>query len=317
MPPFVFIPPPKICCKLWFPLTANLTNAMTPLLFHKYHGLGNDYLVCHHSVAARLSNEQIRILCHPHYGIGSDGLLIDSGDNINPTLRIINPDGSEAEKSGNGLRIYARYLFDIGRVGHLPFLVYTAGGDVQCQVDEDKHRVRVDMGRANFNPAALPALIDLPEALNYPLALAEETLSVSLVSMGNPHCVVPVTRLDLAQVHRLGPQIENHPLFPKRTNVQLVEVIDRQTLRIGIWERGAGFTLASGSSSCAAASVMRKLNRVDDNVSVQMPGGQLQISFSGDFHVRMRGPVHKIASLTLDEDCFIGGEEALRQGEKR
>lgn len=285
---------------------------MTPLLFHKYHGLGNDYLVCHRSVATQLTNEQIRILCHRHYGIGSDGLLIDSGDSVNPTLRIINPDGSEAEKSGNGLRIYARYLFDIGRVNHLPFWVYTAGGDVRCQVNEDKHQVQVDMGRANFNPAALPALVDLPEALNYPLSLAEETLSVSLVSMGNPHCVVPVAQLDLAQVHRLGPQIEHHPLFPKRTNVQLVEVIDRNTLRIGIWERGAGFTMASGSSSCAAASVMRKLNQVGDKVTVHMPGGQLQISFSDDFQVSMLGPVHKIASLTLDEDCFIGGESALR-----
>lgn len=285
---------------------------MMPLLFHKYHGLGNDYLVCHCSVAAQLTNEQIRILCHRHYGIGSDGLLIDNGDNINPTLRIINPDGSEAEKSGNGLRIYARYLFDIGRVNHLPFLVHTAGGDVRCQVNEDKHQIRVEMGRANFNPAALPALVDLPEALNYPLSLAEETLSVSLVSMGNPHCVVPVTRLDLAQVHRLGPQIEHHPLFPKRTNVQLVEVIDRNTLHIGIWERGAGFTMASGSSSCAAASVMRKMNQVNDKVTVHMPGGQLQISFSSDFQVTMLGPVHKIASLTLDKDCFIGGVDALR-----
>jgi len=93
---------------------------MTPLLFHKYHGLGNDYLVCHRSVAEQLSIEQIRTLCHRHYGLGSDGLLIDSGDQQNPTLRIINPDGSEAEKSGNGLRIYARYLFDIGRVGQVP-----------------------------------------------------------------------------------------------------------------------------------------------------------------------------------------------------
>lgn len=279
---------------------------MTPLLFHKYQGLGNDYLVCHHAVAEQLTLEQIRILCHRHYGPGSDGLLIDSGDQHHPTLRIINPDGSEAEKSGNGLRIYARYLFDLGRVGHQPFVVRTAGGEVQCQVHDDPHQITVDMGQANFNPQALPALLDLPEALNYPLALADETLSVSLVSMGNPHCVVPVETLDLAQVHRLGPQIENHPLFPKRTNVQFVEVVDRNTLRIGIWERGAGFTMASGSSSCAAASVMRKTGRVDDKVIVNMPGGQLHISFSDDFQVSMRGPVHKIASLTLDDDCFAG-----------
>jgi diaminopimelate epimerase len=285
---------------------------MTPLLFHKYHGLGNDYLVCHRSVAEQLNNDQIRVLCHRHYGVGSDGLLVDSGDRINPTLRIINPDGSEAEKSGNGLRIYARYLFDSGRVSNQPFLVHTAGGDVHCRVHEDPHLITVDMGQANFNPSALPALLDQSEALNYPLKLADGTQWVSLVSMGNPHCVVRVDKLDLSQVHRLGPQIENHPLFPNRTNVQLVEVVDRKTLRIGIWERGAGYTMASGSSSCAAASVMRRLNLVDNNVDVNMPGGQLQISFNDDFYVTMCGPVHKVASLTLDEDCFIGGLEALR-----
>ncbi len=283
---------------------------MTSLLFHKYHGLGNDYLVCHRSVAEQLSTEQIRILCHRHYGVGSDGLLIDSGDQHQPTLRIINPDGSEAEKSGSGLRIYARYLFDIGRVGHEPFLVHTAGGDVRCRVHDDPHQITVEMGQANFSPAALPALIDQPEVLNHPLKMADETILVSLVSMGNPHCVVLVDKLDLALVHRLGPQIENHPVFPKRTNVQLVEVVDRTTLRIGIWERGAGFTMASGSSSCAAASVMRKLDRVDNWVSVNMPGGQLQISFDDNFQVSMSGPVHKIASLTLDEDCFAGGKVA-------
>lgn len=101
--------------------SARRPHTMTPLHFHKYHGLGNDYLVCHRAVADQLSNAHIRILCHRHYGVGSDGLLIDSGDRTHPTLRIINPDGSEAEKSGNGLRIYARYLFDIGRVGHEPF----------------------------------------------------------------------------------------------------------------------------------------------------------------------------------------------------
>jgi len=285
---------------------------MTPLLFHKYHGLGNDYLVCEPSVAEQLSIEQIRIICHRHYGFGSDGLLIDSGDQHHPTLRIINPDGSEAEKSGNGLRIYARYLYDIGRVGHEPFLVRTAGGDVHCRVHEDPHQITVEMGRANFSPAALPALIEQPEVLNYPLKLADETLRVSLVSMGNPHCIVLVDKLDLALVHRLGPQIENHPVFPKRTNVQLVEVVDRNTLRIGIWERGAGFTMASGSSSCAAASVMRKLDRVDNRVSVNMPGGQLQITFGEDFQVSMSGPVQKIGRLTLDEDCFAGGDDSCR-----
>jgi diaminopimelate epimerase len=147
---------------------------------------------------------------------------------FNSTLKIINPDGSEAEKSGNGLRIYARYLFDIGRVGHQPFLVHTAGGDVCCTVHDDPHQITVEMGQANFNPAALPALLDLPEALNYPLKLKDETLSVSLVSMGNPHCVVPVDKLDLAQVYRLGPQIETIHCSPDARMCNLLKLLTAQ-----------------------------------------------------------------------------------------
>lgn len=274
------------------------------MIFQSYHGLGNDYLVCHHSVASQLTNKQIRRICDRHYGIGSDGLLIDFDDADIPTLRIINPDGSEAEKSGNGLRIYARYLFDIGRVGHQPFLVNTSGGQVRCEVTEGAHQVIVDMGQAKFSPSALPASVEGDEALALPLVVGGHTLSATLVSMGNPHCVIKVEKLDLHLVKQLGAEIETLSIFPKRTNVQFVQVLDRRNISIGIWERGAGYTLASGSSSCAAASAMHKLGHVDDNVTVHMPGGQLAIRFSGDFQVNMRGPVQKIATLTLDDDCF-------------
>ena len=274
------------------------------MIFHRYHGLGNDYLVCHHSVASALSGKQIQRICDRHYGIGSDGLLIDFDDADIPTLRIINPDGSEAEKSGNGLRIYARYLFDIGRVGHQPFLVNTSGGQVRCEVTEGAHQVIVDMGQAKFLPSALPASVEGDEALALPLVVGGHTLSATLVSMGNPHCVIKVEKLDLHLVKQLGAEIETLSIFPKRTNVQFVQVLDRRNISIGIWERGAGYTLASGSSSCAAASAMHKLGHVDDNVTVHMPGGQLAIRFSGDFQVNMRGPVQKIATLTLDDDCF-------------
>ncbi|MBF6638878.1 diaminopimelate epimerase [Rouxiella silvae] len=273
-------------------------------LFHRYHGLGNDYLVCHQSVAAQFSLAQISRICDRNYGIGSDGLLIDIDDEDVPRVRIINPDGSEAEKSGNGLRIYARYLFDTKRVGHAPFLVNTLGGQVSCEVTEGAHQVIVDMGQAKFLPSALPAHVDGEQMLDQPLVVAGHSLNVTLVSMGNPHCVVRVEKLDLQWVHQLGPLIETLAIFPKRTNVQFVEVIDRENINIGIWERGAGYTLASGSSSCAAASAMRKLGLVDDSVTVTMPGGQLAISFSGDFMVNMRGPVQKIAEITLDADCF-------------
>lgn len=124
--------------------------------------------------------------------------------------------------------------------------------------------------------------------------------------MGNPHCVVKVNSLNLAQVRETGPQIESLPLFPNRTNVQFVEVIDRNTISIGIWERGAGYTLASGSSSCAAASAMRKLGYVDNDITVHMPGGMLSISIDDDFNVRMQGPVQKIGTTYLSADCFYG-----------
>lgn len=274
------------------------------MIFHRYHGLGNDYLVCHHSVAALLSHEQIRRICDRHYGIGSDGLLIDHDDADIPSLRIINPDGSEAEKSGNGLRIYARYLFDTGRVSHEPFLVNTSGGQVRCEVTEGAHQVIVDMGQAKFSPAALPANVEGDEALALPLVAGGHHLCATLVSMGNPHCVIRVEKLDLDVVKQLGAEIETLAIFPKRTNVQFVQVLDRSNISIGIWERGAGYTLASGSSSCAAASAMHKLGLVDENVMVHMPGGKLAIRFSGDFQVNMRGPVQKIASVTLDSDCF-------------
>lgn len=277
---------------------------MNELVFHRYHGLGNDYLVCKRSVADRLTNQQIQRICDRHYGLGSDGLLIDIDDLDVPTLRIINPDGSEAEKSGNGLRIYARYLFDIGRVKHSLFFVNTLGGQVRCEVTEDVHQIVVDMGQANFTPSALPALVDGDDTLALPLLIDGHKLTATLVSMGNPHCVVQVKELDLALVKELGGEIETLPIFPKRTNVQFVEVQDRSNIRIGIWERGAGYTLASGSSSCAAASAMRKLGLVDDNVTVHMPGGQLAINFSDGFQVRMSGPVQRISTSILDEDCF-------------
>lgn len=279
---------------------------MNDLIFHRYHGLGNDYLLCHHHTYEKLNISQVKRICDRHYGIGSDGILVDYDNSAISSLRIINPDGSEAEKSGNGLRIYARYLFDSGRVAHEPFHVTTLGGTVQCQVLEDQHQVIVDMGTANFNPSSLPALLNTDEALEIPLQVGTASLRATLVSMGNPHCVVKVDSLDLAQVSETGPQLESLPLFPNRTNVQFVEVIDRNTISIGIWERGAGYTLASGSSSCAAASAMRKLGYVDNDITVHMPGGMLSISIDDDFNVRMQGPVQKIGTIYLSVDCFYG-----------
>ncbi len=174
-----------------------------------------------------------------------------------------------------------------------------------CLVEKGAHQITVDMGRANFSPAALPALVEGDEALSLPLTLGEHRFHATLVSMGNPHCVIRVKHLDLELVQHVGRQIETLAIFPRRTNVQFVEVLNRQAITIGIWERGAGYTLASGSSSCAAASAMYKLGYIEPRVTVHMPGGQLAIAIDSQFQVQMRGPVQKVADITLDNDCFF------------
>jgi len=288
-------------------LTDIKTDFMSKPLFHRYHGLGNDYLVCEQNVFEQFTAQQIIRICDRNLGIGSDGILVNIASDDGIVLRIINPDGSEAEKSGNGLRIFARYLFDQGKVADSPFQVTTLGGVVSCQVFEHGHLIVVDMGTANFSPAALPALVADDVSLSLPINIKDAQFTATLVSMGNPHCVIKLDDLVITPelVKEYGKEIETLALFPKRTNVQFVKVIDRENIEIGIWERGAGYTLASGSSSCAAASAMKKLGFVDNNISVHMPGGKLDIYIDDAYQVRMRGPVQKIAEVLLEADCFF------------
>jgi diaminopimelate epimerase len=197
-------------------------------------------------------------------------------------LTIWNPDGSEAEKSGNGLRIFARWLWDHGRVGAEPFTVATQGGRVRCEVRDAGARIYVEMGRARF--AGPEETLELPDGL----------VRFSALSIGNPHCVVRLDEISPALARRLGPQLETHPRFPDRTNVQLVQVLARDRIQIEIWERGAGYTLASGSSSCAAAAAAVRWGACDGNVTVVMPGGTLAIGVGPDFELTMEGPAQKV-----------------------
>ena len=264
--------------------------------FHKYQALGNDYLVVDapfdHAPPAAL----IRRICDRSLGLGADGILLGRASAQGFALRIFNPDGSEAEKSGNGLRIYARYLWDGGRVKNDSFTVTTPGGAVSCQVRDQGRTVFVDMGKASFAMAAADAA---RETLGECLAVDGQQLRFTAVSMGNPHCVLHFDSVSPELARRLGPLIETHPRFPNRTNVQFVKVLDRRRIQIEIWERGAGYTLASGSSSCAAAAVSVKLGMCDGNVDVTMPGGTLQIGVQTDFSVSMVGPVAKVAEGML------------------
>jgi len=284
---------------------------MNNAVFHRYHGLGNDYLVCEQSIFEQFTTAQLVRICDRHRGIGSDGILVNVSSANGIALRIINPDGSEAEKSGNGLRIFARYLYDQGKVAEQAFAVLTPGGRVSCQVFDSGHTIVVDMGQAHFTPDSLPALVPADQALSLPLAINHTRFNATLVSMGNPHCVIQVDNITPALVKEYGSQLEVLSIFPKRTNVQFVKVLDRHNIEIGIWERGAGYTQASGSSSCAAASAMKKRGLVDNQVRVHMPGGSLMISLDDDYQVKMRGPVQKIAEVRLDADCFADLDEGL------
>ena len=277
--------------------------------FAKGHGLGNDYVVINQvDLTAPLSTQAIQRICDRNRGVGSDGLLL-----LVPTgradfgLRIFNPDGSEAEKSGNGLRIFAKYLWDSGHATTPTFSVDTKGGVVECRCHVLNRRVNfvtVEMGRATFRAPEIPMNGPDRDVVGVPLQLAGgPTLLVTAVSVGNPHCVTFVERLDEAECRRLGPLIENHPAFPNRTNVQFARVHSRDIVDILIWERGAGFTLASGSSSCGAASAAVKNGRCDHGrVRVRMPGGELVIEVRPDWSLRLEGPVEEVYRGTLSAE---------------
>ena len=277
--------------------------------FFKYHALGNDYLVLDPQDASFLPAEaDIIRICHRNFGLGSDGILFGPlpSSRAEFGLRILNPDGSEAEKSGNGLRIFARYLFDTGRVGADPFQIETPGGVVQCVVAEAGQRITVAMGAVSFTKSAVP--INLPgperEILQESIEVGGETVVFSAATVGNPHCVVLAPEADETLARRLGPLLEVHPAFPRRTNVQFVHVVDRSTLRLEIWERGAGYTLASGSSSSAAAAVAHRLGLVDRDLTVIMPGGRLGIQIGDGFQITMTGPATRVATMELDPEAL-------------
>ena len=276
--------------------------------FFKGHGLGNDYLaVDPGTLDFRLTPGNIRAICDRNWGVGSDGILaLTESRKADFGLRIYNPDGSEAEKSGNGLRIFGRYLYATRKTRRRHFSVETKGGLVQIELHLDPHgdpaAATVEMGRATFAPRALPCTLKVKELIQQPIQVGGETLRFTGVSVGNPHCVIfrekgqKWTREELLE---LGPQLENHKLFPRRINVQLAVPVGPKSIYILIWERGAGETQASGSSSCAAASAALRLGLVKSPVAVKAVGGTLDIDVDPDFNLTMKGPVAEVARGTF------------------
>ena len=275
--------------------------------FYKYQALGNDYIVIPPTdVPNGLSAAEIIRICDRHYGVGSDGILLGplSSPDADFGLRLFNPDGGEFEKSGNGLRIFARYLWDEGLVQAAPFTIMTPGGRVTALVFDQGRRVTVDMGQVSFDSTRVPVLGPPRAVLNEPIEINGQSLRYCAATVGNPHCVVLLESVNAAIAHDLGPLLEHAPRFPNRTNVQFMQVLDRQNIRIEIWERGAGYTLASGSSSSAAAAVAHRLGLCDNQIHVHCPGGIIDIGISADWFIRMTGAVTRVCSGELAAEAF-------------
>jgi diaminopimelate epimerase len=277
------------------------------LKFSKYHSLGNDYVVLNAAEFDRdPSPAEVRIICDRHRGVGSDGLLLGAvrirGEEIR--LRVFNPDGTEAELSGNGIRIYARCLWDLGLVASEEFGIETRGGPAAARVLENGTRVAVQLGQATFESTRIPVAGPAREVLDEEIAAGNRSLRFGAVSVGNPHCVLFCDEISPGLATELGPRIESDARFPNRTNVQFARILDKRTIALEIWERGAGYTLSSGSSAAAVAALARRRGLTEPAVRVRMPGGEVEVDVLEDYRVRVTGPVVKIAEGLISREIF-------------
>jgi diaminopimelate epimerase len=263
------------------------------LEFTKMHGAGNDVIVFDAPRDGSLPTAgQWRALADRHKGIGFDQAMVIEPPRREGTqayYRIFNADGGEVEQCGNGVRCVASYLLLRGDVKNGEIMLDSPAGLIRARI-HDAGLVSVDMGPPNFDPKALPFEASA-EAHVYPLQVAGTEVEIGAVSMGNPHAVLTVSSVASAPVDRLGPAIEKHPRFPRRVNVGFMEIIDRSHIRLRVYERGAGETLACGTGACAAVAVGRRHGRLDATVEVQVPGGKLEITWNGPGeHIWMKGP---------------------------
>lgn len=261
------------------------------------HGLGNDFMVVDNVTQnIFLSRDQIKRLADRHFGVGFDQLLMVEAP-YSPDLdfhyRIFNADGNEVEQCGNGARCFARFVRMKGLTNRHKITVSTKGGNMTLYIEKDG-QVTVNMGQPILEPKDIPLQANKRE-LTYILRHQEHTLFMGAASMGNPHCVIEVEDITAAEVHTLGPAVEQHERFPKRANVGFMQIIDESHIKLRVWERGAGETLACGSGACAAAVVGQLQSKLGRNVKVDLPGGALQIRWQGEGHpVKMTGPAEHV-----------------------
>ena len=275
------------------------------LSFTKMHSLGNDFVLLDGVRRPfHLGRDHIQHLADRHRGIGCDQLIVaEPGRNgADFSIRIFNTDGSQAEQCGNGARCFAKFLHDEGLTDQTRLVVDTGSRLIQLEIEDD-WQVVVDMGAPGFEPAALP--FDAQDEANvYQLDVAGETVEISAISLGNPHAVLLVDDVDTAPVERLGPAIERHSRFPQRTNVGFACPITRSKIRLRVWERGVGETLACGSGACAAAVACHRLGRIDEEIEVELPGGIASVRWPGQGPVFLRGPAVTVYRGEIDPDAL-------------
>ncbi|MDR2707446.1 MAG: diaminopimelate epimerase [Nitrososphaerota archaeon] len=271
--------------------------------FWKMHGLGNDYVVIdnrHEKLDDQAASTLAKKLCTRRFSIGADGLLLVYNSKIaDVKMRIFNLDGSEAEMCGNGIRCFSKYCYETGIVKKSEFKVETLSGvkDIWLTLNGDNVvSVKVDMGLPNWERASIP-MTGEGTCINCDLVVGEETFSVTCLSMGNPHCVIFVENVDKAPVDYLGPFMENHDAFPKRTNVGFVQVVGKDEIKVRVWERGCGETLACGTGTCAAVAAANKLGKVGNKVTVHLLGGDLQVEVGKSLF--LSGAAEKVCQGTL------------------
>ena len=276
--------------------------------FTKMEGCGNDYIYVeelhqhfdnHEEIAKKLSDR--------HFGIGGDGVIfIQSSEIADARMSMYNEDGSIGKMCGNGIRCVAKYLYDNNIVRSHTMTIETLSGVKKINlvfVGDEVVGASVDMGEAILDPKSIPALLEGRQIVDRPVAFNDKLLNITCVSMGNPHCIIFVDNVKDIELNLLGPMIENSSIFPERTNVEFVHVVDEEHLQMRVWERGAGETLACGTGACASvvAAVENGFCKKNRTISVSVKGGDLSIKYI-DNHVLMQGPARKVFTGIVQMD---------------
>ncbi len=269
--------------------------------FTKYHGLGNDFILIDNRAHTEpvITSEQAVQLCDRHFGIGADGVIfaLPGQDGTNYTMRIFNSDGSEPEMCGNGIRCLAQFLSELeGADANTQYRIHTLAGVITPKL-EGNGRVKVDMGIPQILAAEIPTTLGPAEqkVIDVPLEVAGQIWKVTCVSMGNPHCITFVEDAAAIPLEAIGPQFEHHPAFPQRTNTEFIEVVRPDYLKMRVWERGAGVTLACGTGACASVVAGVLTGKSNARATVELPGGCLEIEWSEqDQRVYMTGPAERV-----------------------